>query len=98
MSLHTNKKSLPTVNNLNFIKHSTEGQQGTLFVPPAQVWFLVRREPLYHKLQYAKTPKFDPAAAILGVVVGAFVGYMTLSSVGSVSVDLTDLTLSLIHI
>jgi hypothetical protein len=56
------------------------------------VTFLLRREPLYHKLQYSKVPKFDVAAAILGVVIGAFVVYMSLCSLGSSSADLSDLT------
>lgn len=55
-------------------------------------WFILRREPYYHKLQYSKTPKFDIAAAVFGVAVGAFVVYLTLASVGSVSSDLSDLT------
>lgn len=54
--------------------------------------FLLRREPLYHKLQYTKTPKFDVAGATLGVVVGALVVYLGLSSFGSAGADLTDLT------
>jgi hypothetical protein len=55
--------------------------------------FFLRREPLYHKLQYSKAPRFDAAAASLGVVVGAFVVYLSLSSFGSMGVDLTDLTI-----
>ena len=54
--------------------------------------FLLRREPLYHKLQYSKAPKFDAAAAVLGVGCGAFGVYLSLSSLGSMGVDLTDLT------
>lgn len=54
-------------------------------------WFVLRREPYYHKVQYSKVPKSDVAAAVFGAVVGAFVAYMTLSSVGSGSTDLTDL-------
>ena len=54
--------------------------------------FVLRREPLYHKLQYAKTPRFDVAAAVLGVGVGAVGAYLGLSSVGSMGVDLGDLT------
>jgi hypothetical protein len=54
-------------------------------------WFYLRREPYYHKLQYSKTPKFDVAAAVLGVVISAFVGYMALSSFGSAGADLTDM-------
>jgi len=56
------------------------------------VFFMLRREPLYHKLQYSKVPKFDVAAAVLGVIVGAFVVYMALCSVGSAGADLSDLT------
>lgn len=54
--------------------------------------FMLRREPLYHKLQYSKVPKFDAAAAVFGVAVGAFAVYLGLSSLGSASADLTDLT------
>lgn len=55
-------------------------------------WFILRREPLYHKLQYSKVPKYDSSAAILGTVIGAFGGYMALATVGSGGTDLTDLT------
>lgn len=55
-------------------------------------FYTLRREPLYHKLQYSKVPKFDVAAAILGVIVGAFVVYLSLCTVGSAGADLTDLT------
>lgn len=58
----------------------------------AQTVFSLRREPLYHKLQYSKVPKFDAAAAALGVIVGAFTVYLGLSSLGSAGADLTDLT------
>ncbi len=51
----------------------------------------MRREPYYHKLQYSKTPKFDVAAAVFGVIVSAFVGYLTLNTLGSGGADLTDL-------
>jgi hypothetical protein len=64
-----------------------------MLTPLAIIWNFIRREPLYHKLQYSKVPKFDPAAAVLGVAIGAFVVYMTLSAVGSAGTDLTDLTL-----
>ena len=56
------------------------------------VVFCLRREPLYHKLQYSKVPKFDAAAAVFGVIVGAFAAYLGLSSLGSAGADLTDLT------
>ena len=55
-------------------------------------WFFLRREPLYHKLQYSKVPKYDSSAAILGTVLGAFAGYLALATVGSGGTDLTDLT------
>jgi hypothetical protein len=57
-----------------------------------QTIFLLRREPLYHKLQYSKSPKFDAAAAVAGVILGAFGVYITLSSLGSGGVDLSDLS------
>ena len=53
--------------------------------------YFLRREPYYHKLQYSKVPKFDVAAAIFGAAVSAFVGYLTLSTLGSAGADLTDL-------
>jgi hypothetical protein len=58
----------------------------------AAVTYTLRREPLYHKLQYSKVPKFDAAAAALGVIVGAFAAYLGLSSLGSAGADLSDLT------
>lgn len=68
----------------NFFKNvSTLGRGGT---------FLLRREPLYHKLQYSKAPRFDAAAATLGVVLGALVVYLSLNGFGSMGVDLSDLT------
>jgi hypothetical protein len=56
-------------------------------------WFILRREPIYHKLQYSKVPKFDPAAAVFGVIFGAFSVYLSLGVVGSGGADLSDLTL-----
>lgn len=58
----------------------------------ATTWFILRREPLYHKIQYSKVPKYDSSAAILGTVIGAFGGYLALATVGSGGTDLTDLT------
>lgn len=55
-------------------------------------FYVLRREPLYHKLQYSKVPKFDVAAAILGVGIGAFVVYLSLCTLGSAGADLSDLT------
>lgn len=57
------------------------------------LWFLLRREPVYHKLQYSKTPKYDPMAAFLGAAFGAFVVYFSLSSFGTNGSDLSDLTI-----
>jgi hypothetical protein len=54
--------------------------------------FFLRREPFYHKLRYAKVPKFDLAAPTLGAVSGAFAAYMALSTFGSGGSDLSDLT------
>lgn len=54
--------------------------------------FVLRREPLYHKLQYSKSPKFDAAAAAFGVTIGAFGVYLALSSLGSMGADLSDLS------
>jgi hypothetical protein len=56
------------------------------------LWFFLRREPFYHKLQYSKTPKYDPMAAFLGAAFGAFVVYMSLSTFGTNGADLSDLT------
>lgn len=60
--------------------------------PTNMTWFILRREPMYHKLQYSKVPKYDSSAAILGTVIGAFGGYLALATVGSGGTDLTDLT------
>ena len=67
--------------------------QRTSPLPTTQsvVWFFARREPYYHKLQYSKTPKFDVAAAVFGVVISAFVGYLALNTLGSGGADLSDL-------
>jgi len=54
--------------------------------------FMLRREPVYHKLQYSKTPKFDAAAAGLGVSFGALSVYLGLAGFGTMGADLTDLT------
>lgn len=55
----------------------------------------LRREISPHKLRYSKTLKGDAAGAFLGLVVGLFVGYLALSSVGACSIDLSDLTVVL---
>lgn len=55
-------------------------------------WYILRREPYYHKLQYSKTPKYDPMAAFLGAAVGAIVGYLALGSFGTGGADLSDLS------
>ena len=53
--------------------------------------FFLRYEQYYHKLQYSKVPKFDVAAAIFGVIISAFFGYLSLSTFGSAGADLTDM-------
>ena len=55
--------------------------------------FFLKREPYYHKIQYSKVPKYDIAAAVFGIVIGAFVVYMSLSTFGSGSPDLSDLSI-----
>ena len=47
---------------------------------------------MLHKLLYSKTAKYDAAAAALGVIFSAAFSYLTLSSLGSGGVDLSDLT------
>jgi hypothetical protein len=55
-------------------------------------WYVLRREPYYHKLQYSKTPKYDPMAAFLGAAIGALVSYLALGSFGTGGSDLSDLS------
>jgi hypothetical protein len=76
---------------MNFNKLTSKAKAGTLTVGTTH--YVLRREPLYHKLQYSKVPKFDVAAAVLGVIVGAFVVYLTLCTLGSAGADLSDLTI-----
>lgn len=68
------------------------GPQWQNMAPRNPVWSILRREPLYHKLQYAKVPRYDSGAAMLGTVLGAFTGYLALATLGSGGSDLTDLT------
>lgn len=53
---------------------------------------ILRRDVATHKLRYTKTLRADWAGAFFGAVVGLFVGYLGLSSVGAVSIDLSDLS------
>jgi hypothetical protein len=53
--------------------------------------FFIKYEQYYHKLQYSKVPKFDIAAALFGVIISAFFGYLTLSTLGSAGADLSDM-------
>jgi hypothetical protein len=55
--------------------------------------YTLGREHYFHKIQYSKVFKHDISAAILGVVCGAFVVYLSLNSLGSGSPDSSDLTL-----
>ena len=56
-----------------------------------QTWFLIRVEPYYHKLQYSKVPKGDPAGLIFGITCAMFVFYITLATFGSGGADLADI-------
>ena len=56
-------------------------------------YFFLKRELYYHKIQYSKVPKHDVSAAIFGVVIGAFVVYLSLNTLGSGSPDLSDLSI-----
>jgi hypothetical protein len=51
-----------------------------------------RRAVTTHKVRYSKVAKGDLAAAVLGVVLGTFVGYVAFAAVGSASVAMVDLT------
>jgi len=53
--------------------------------------FILKREPHYHKLQYSRVTKFDSAAALLGAIFSAFVGYLSLCTLGSAGADMSDL-------
>lgn len=75
------------------MKFNASSFLGLTPVTSSPVWFMVRREPFYHKLQYSKTPKNDPMAAFLGAALGAFVVYMGLSTFGTSGADLSDLTI-----
>lgn len=58
---------------------------------------ILRRDVITHKLGYSKTIKEDPAAAILALIVSLLVGYLGLGCVGSMSVQLLDLTSVLLY-
>lgn len=58
-------------------------------------FFFIKREFYFHKIQYSKVFKHDVAAAIFGIVLGAFVVYLSLNTLGSGSPDLSDLSLIL---
>lgn len=63
----------------------------SIFNSKLNTLFFIRYEQYYHKLQYSKVPKFDVAAALFGVVISAFFGYLTLSTLGSAGADLSDM-------
>ena len=56
-------------------------------------YFILKREVYYHKIQYSKVFKHDIAAAVLGITIGALVVYLSLSTLGSGSPDLSDLSI-----
>lgn len=53
--------------------------------------FILKKNTLTHKLQYAKTLKGDWAGALFGCIVSIIVGYIALSTFGGFSVDMVDL-------
>lgn len=53
--------------------------------------FFVRREFFFHKIQYSKVFKFDIAAAVIGIAISTVISMLVLSSIGTCSVDLSDL-------
>lgn len=57
------------------------------------LYFFLKREVYYHKIQYSKVFKHDIVAALFGVVLGAFVVYLSLNTLGSGSPDLSDMTI-----
>lgn len=69
-----------------------------IFIKLNLYFFLLKRESYYHKIQYSKVFKHDISAAILGVVFGAFVVYLSLNTLGSGSPDLSDLSTLLWYI
>jgi len=54
--------------------------------------FAIRRDILLHKLRYSKTIKGDSSAALFGMLVALFIGYLTLASLGGSAIDMSDLT------
>ena len=53
--------------------------------------FILKKNSLTHKLQYAKTLKGDWAGALFGCIMSIVVGYIALSTFGGFSVDMVDL-------
>lgn len=56
-------------------------------------YFFIKREIYYHKIQYSKVYKYDICGAVFGVVIGAFIAYLSLNSLGSGSPDLSDMSI-----
>lgn len=55
--------------------------------------FFLKKENIYHKIQYSKVMKFDVSAALFGVIAGALVVYFSISSLGSGSADISELSI-----
>lgn len=56
-------------------------------------FFFLKRDLITHKLTYSKTVRSDIFGALLGVIVGSIVSYLSLCILGGCSVDLADLTI-----
>ena len=57
------------------------------------LFFFLKKENPSHKIQYSKVMKFDISAALFGVILGAVVVYFSLSSLGSGSSDISELSI-----
>lgn len=57
------------------------------------LFFFLKKENIYHKIQYSKVMKFDVSAALFGVIAGALVVYFSISSLGSGSADISELSI-----
>jgi hypothetical protein len=53
----------------------------------------IKREVFYHKIQYSKVFKFDVAAAVLGIAISTVFSVLAVASIGTCSVDLSDVCL-----
>ena len=56
------------------------------------------REIFYHKIQYSKVYKFDIVAALMGITLSTVISVLLLSTFGTCSVDLSDLTVLIYYV